>query len=106
MSALGKPRSLAVLLVALVGCGCSPEGTNTKPETGKVVVFAAAGTKDALHEIADAFTTAKGVKVVVNADDSSKLATQITRDAPAHLFLAANETWADFVKDKGYAEEV
>src|SRR5262245_33044607 len=107
MSALGKPWFLAVVLVTLAGCGRQPQGvTNADPKAGKVVAFVAASTKDAVQEIADAFTKDRGVKVVINADDSSKLATQIVQDAPAHLFLSANEKWADFVKNKGHAQEV
>jgi len=69
------------------------------------MTFVAASTKDAVKEIAAAFTSEKNVEVKINADDSSKLATQIVQDAPAHIFLSANEKWADFVKEKGFAQE-
>jgi molybdate transport system substrate-binding protein len=107
MSILQKHWPVAVLLVPLAGCGGHPEGTDhANPASDRVVAFVAASTKDAVQSIADAFTKEKGVTVIINADDSSKLATQIAQDAPAHVFLSANEKWADFVKDKGYVEEV
>jgi molybdate transport system substrate-binding protein len=69
------------------------------------MAFVAASTKDAIQEVASAFKVEKQIDVKINADDSSKLATQITQEAPAHLFLSANEKWAEFVKEKGYAQE-
>jgi molybdate transport system substrate-binding protein len=104
MRAFGKPWLLALVLLVLAACGRPPE--ENSPGSGKVVVFVAASTQDAVRDIAAAFTKEQGARVVLNGDDSSKLATQITRDAPAHLFLSANEKWADFVRDKGYAKEV
>src|SRR5262249_32874516 len=106
MSAHSQAWPLAVLFAALAGCRPAPEGNKNSPEKGKVVAFVAASTKDAIQEIADAFTKGKGGKVVINADDSSKLAMQIAQDAPAHFFLSANEKWANFIQDKGYAVEV
>jgi len=69
------------------------------------MVFAAASTKDAVQEVASVFKSEKNVEVKINADDSSKLATQIAQEAPAHLFLSANEKWADFVKEKGFDQQ-
>jgi molybdate transport system substrate-binding protein len=107
MSALGKPWSLAVVLVTLAGCGRQPEGANNpNSDATRVVAYVAASTKDAVQEVADAFAREKGVKVVLNADDSAKLTTQIAQGAPAHLFLSANEKWADFVKAEGHAAKV
>jgi molybdate transport system substrate-binding protein len=71
-----------------------------------VLVLAAASTQDALREIADRFTKETGIEVVLNADDSGRLANQIVNGAPADLFLSANEKWADFVREKGFAQEV
>jgi molybdate transport system substrate-binding protein len=65
----------------------------------------AGSTKDAVQEVANALKTEKLIEAKINADDSSKLATQIAQDAPAHLFLSANEKWAEYVKEKGYAQE-
>jgi molybdate transport system substrate-binding protein len=88
------------LLVGAAGCG--------KPgEDGKGVlrVLVAASTKEAVEEIGRQFTKDTGVEVKVVAESSSRLATQIIHDAPADLFLSANEKWADLVQEEGYAQE-
>lgn len=58
-----------------------------------------------MREAATAFTAETGAEVKLNSDDSSKLATQIVNEAPADLFLSANEKWAEFVQAKGFAQE-
>jgi molybdate transport system substrate-binding protein len=95
------------LLAALLGSGAAGcrGGTQAVPAEGPVLALVAASTREAVRELADAFTRDGGAEVRLNADDSSKLATQIVHDAPAHLFLSANERWADFVKEKGHAAE-
>jgi molybdate transport system substrate-binding protein len=93
-----------LLLLGLAAFGCQP-GAETPQASGPVIAFVAASTKDAVQEIASAFKSEKKVEVKLNADDSSKLATQIVQEAPAQLFLSANEKWADFVQDKGFARE-
>src|SRR5262249_39692630 len=69
-----------------------------------VSAFVAASTKDAVQEIASLFQAEKTVEVKINSDDSSKLATQIVQEAPAHVFLSANEKWVDFITEKGFAQ--
>ena len=100
---------MAVVVLLFLGAGCNQgteSGKNGKDKNhDPVIVFVAASTRDAVQEIATAFTEEKKTPVKINADDSSKLATQITHDAPAHLFLSANEKWADFVKEKGFVQE-
>ncbi|MCI0639489.1 MAG: molybdate ABC transporter substrate-binding protein [Gemmataceae bacterium] len=98
---------VTVWIVFAAGCGRPAKNSaNGSKSADAIVLFAAASTKDALAQIVSAFSKEPGaVEVKLNADDSSKLATQIVQDAPAHLFLSANEKWADFVKDKGYALE-
>jgi molybdate transport system substrate-binding protein len=84
--------------------GCSGQNpTSQTPEP--VTVFVAASTKEAVTEIAALFKNDTGIEVKISADDSSKLAMQIVNEAPAHLFLSANEKWAEFVSDKGFAQE-
>ena len=98
---------LLVLAAVLVVTGCG--GMTNSPKDGKgqrgtILVLAAASTQDALREVADAFSKRHAADVRLNADASSKLATQIIQDAPGDLFLSASEEWADFVRDKGFAE--
>jgi molybdate transport system substrate-binding protein len=97
-------RIFLLLLIAITASGCNRSADAPKADE-PVMVFVAASTKDAVQEIAAAFKSEKNVEVKINADDSAKLATQIAQDAPAHLFLSANEKWADFVKEKGFAQE-
>jgi len=96
------------LLFAIAGCqrGADHPQAVIGQDQQPVVAFVAASTTDAVREIASAFTTEQKAEVKINADDSSKLALQISVDAPAHVFLSANEKWADHVKEKGFAGEI
>jgi molybdate transport system substrate-binding protein len=100
---------LLVAVQLLMVAGCRPGPDSSQDVTGKnlqpVIAFVAASTRDAVQEIAAAFTLERKTDIKINADDSSKLAMQISAEAPAHLFLSANEKWADFVKEKGFADE-
>lgn len=93
-----------LLCVAIWALGC---GGQTQPSKAHepVTVFVAASTKNAVAKIASAFKDERQIEVRISADDSSKLAMQIVQEAPAQLFLSANEKWADFVKEKGFAHE-
>jgi molybdate transport system substrate-binding protein len=86
------------MLLTLPGCGRSGQSK------GRVLVLVAASTRDAVQEIAGAFTRETGVEVRLSADDSSRLAAQIVEGAPADLFLSANVKWANHVKDDGLAD--
>jgi molybdate transport system substrate-binding protein len=97
-------RLLLVAALLFVVAGCD-RGTGGAKNQQPVIAFVAASTRDAVEEIATAFTNENKTEIKINADDSSKLATQIVHEAPAHLFLSANEKWADFVKEKGFALE-
>ena len=57
---------------------------------GEVVVFAAASLTDALTEIAAAFESTTGERVVLNLGGSSLLARQIRAGAPAQVFFSAD----------------
>jgi molybdate transport system substrate-binding protein len=98
------PTWHSILLLGLAVLGCS-RGDETSKGNEPVKAFVAASTKEAVQEVAAAFKTEGEADVMINADDSSKLAMQITLEAPAQLFLSANEKWAEFVKDKGYAQD-
>lgn len=101
------PRGLFIVLIMFLGCGCAADSRSLGEATeskGTAVAFVAASTRDAVQEIVDSLAP-KAISVMLDADDSSKLALQITQDAPADLFLSANEKWADFVRDKGFAKE-
>lgn len=61
----------------------------------EVNVFAAASLSDALQEIATAYETATGDRIVLNLGASNVLARQIEQGAPADLFLSADEAKMD-----------
>jgi len=95
---------LGLGLVLLSGLACSKQGRDHQAQE-PVRVFVAASTKEAVEEVAGLFTKDAGFEVKIVAESSSKLATQIVHDAPGDLFLSANEKWADYVKEKGYAQD-
>ena len=103
-SCSSRARNLLSVLLVLSVFGCQ-RGDNAPKAAEPIVAFVAASTKDAVQEIAAAFKEEKKIAVKINADDSSKLALQIVQDAPAQIFLSANEKWADFVKEKGFAQD-
>ena len=66
-----------------------------------VVVFAAASLKNALDEIAAAWTRESGKRAVMSYAASSALAKQIEAGAPADLFASADRDWMDYAAGKG-----
>lgn len=95
----------ALAALGLPGCGRGIDGQQASGKSRPILALVAASTQEAVQEIADGFTRDTGVEVRLNADDSSKLAAQIVNGAPADLFLSANEKWADYVADQGFAQE-
>jgi molybdate transport system substrate-binding protein len=96
--------SRMLVLLALLAGGCN-RGAEVPAAPAPVIAFVAASTKEAVGEVASAFTREHHAEVKINADDSSKLAVQIAESAPAQLFLSANEKWAEFVTQKGLAQQ-
>jgi molybdate transport system substrate-binding protein len=89
-----------LVLLTLLGCGRGPE------QSASILVLTAASTREAVQEVAASFTHETGVAVQLNADDSSKLATQIVQGAPADLFLSASQTWTEYVQKHGLAQDI
>ncbi|MBI5165727.1 MAG: molybdate ABC transporter substrate-binding protein [Magnetospirillum sp.] len=86
-------RILAVLAVAVMPLG----GLRAQ----EVTVFAAASLTNAVTEVAEAYA-AKGLgKVKASYASSSTLAKQIENGAPAHLFIAADRDWMDYLAARG-----
>jgi molybdate transport system substrate-binding protein len=63
-------------------------------------VSAAASLTDALKEIAGAFESATGDRVILNFGASSTLARQIEEGAPADVFLSADEAKMDALSER------
>jgi molybdate transport system substrate-binding protein len=74
-------------------------------EPKSITVYVAASTQDAVKAAAESFQRDTGVEVKISAAGSNTLANQIVNGAPAELFLSADEEWADFVKEKGFAAQ-
>ena len=66
----------------------------------EVNVFAAASLTDALNQIAGAYQTQSGDKLIFNFAASSLLARQIQEGAPADVFFSADETKMDALEKK------
>jgi molybdate transport system substrate-binding protein len=73
-----------------------------RAQDGALVVFAAASLKNALDEIAVAWTKGTGKPAPkISYAASSALAKQIEQGAPAGLFISADTDWMDYVEKKG-----
>jgi len=101
MTSLSYPvRPLVLALVSalaltftLSGCG------SDKPE---VTVFAAASLADVLQPLGERFEAEQGIDVRFSFGGSWMLSQQITRGAPADLFLAAGPAPMDALGDDGF----
>lgn len=71
-----------------------------RSQTGPVIVFAAASTKNALDEIAKLWTAKSNPEVKTSYASSSALAKQIEAGAPADLFISADLDWMNYVDQK------
>jgi molybdate transport system substrate-binding protein len=72
-----------------------------RAQAGGMVVFAAASLKNALDEIAAAWTKEIGKTAPrISYGASSALAKQIEQGAPADLFISADLDWMDYVEKK------
>jgi molybdate transport system substrate-binding protein len=101
--------SLIWLCALCAGCG-SPSSDSSRAgrddkNGGRVTIFGAASTTNAIGDLCRAFEEERGATVVTNFASSSTLAQQIVNGAEADLFLSANVKWADAVGSEGLAAE-
>jgi molybdate transport system substrate-binding protein len=89
---------LSVLL--LIGSTLGSVTNCLASEPGRVTVFAAASTTNAINDIATAFKKQTGVDVVSSFASSSTLAKQIEQGAPASIFISADEDWMNYLAKK------
>lgn len=66
----------------------------------KIVVFAAASLTNALTDIAKRYEHDHATKIKTSFASSATLAKQIARGAPASLFIAADQTWTQYLVDQ------
>jgi molybdate transport system substrate-binding protein len=94
-------RAGAAALFAALLLASAPLGPSAA-QGRDVVVFAAASLKNALDEIATAWTRESGgKKATIAYAASSALAKQIEQGAPADLFASADLDWMDYAQSKG-----
>ncbi len=84
-------------------------GTNAFAQTGgsagPVIVFAAASLKNALDGAAAAWEGESGSAAKISYAASSTLAKQLEEDAPAQIFISADEDWMNYVAGKGLIKQ-
>ena len=75
--------------------------STARAQAGGLVIFAAASLKNALDEIAAAWTRETGKTAPrISYGASSALAKQMEQGAPADLFISADTDWMDYVEKK------
>lgn len=92
--------SLALLGLATAGL-TAPAAAQDKT----ITVFAAASMKNALDDIATAYSKKSGVKVVASYAASSTLIKQIEQGAPADVFASADLDWMDYATKKKLVQD-
>ncbi len=105
----GRSRYWLAGLVTLAILGCQKPAAPTggvKLETPNqpLTVFAAASTRAALVEVAQAFEADQHIGVTIVAGPSSALAKQIIAGADADLFLSADRASAEYLTQKQLAQ--
>jgi len=86
-------RSLVALVAAVIA-------GDARAQSRPVLVFAAASLKTALDAIAAEWRRETGKAATVSYAASSTLAKQINNDAPAELFISADEDWMDYLQER------
>ncbi len=97
----GMHLALTLHLVCLPACAVQKPPS---PDTGTVMVFAAAGTRSATGEICGIFTTKTGIEADMNFASSATLARQIAQGAPFMIFISASSRWISYLGDKALLE--
>lgn len=73
-------------------------------DPGKVRIFAAASTTNAITDISNLFMEKKMGNTLISFASSSTLAKQIDKGAPADVYLSANPKWMDFLEERDQVE--
>lgn len=91
-------RGIAAVILALAVLSC---GTGDGEPTSALLVAAASDLAVAMPELAKAFHEETGVRVDVTLGSSGQIAHQILHGAPVDLFLSADATWVDRLREAG-----
>lgn len=104
-----KKWIISFLLLTCLLAGCGSVSKTVDKEGGKATpemhVSAAASLMDALEEIKPMYEAEHHVELVFNFGGSGKIAQQIMHEAPADVFISANENWMDILVDEGFVHE-
>jgi molybdate transport system substrate-binding protein len=71
---------------------------------GSLLVFAGAGMRAPLDEIARRFQAESGIKVVYDYEGDGRLASKILAGQKPDVFIPGAEKWAKLLKDKGHVK--
>ena len=74
-------------------------------DQGRIIVFGAASTTNALTDICRMFKAQGLGEAVPSFASSSTLAKQIENGAPAEVFLSANQKWMNYLEEKGMIDK-
>jgi molybdate transport system substrate-binding protein len=97
-------RFLGAVLALCVGIAFALPFPAAAAESGKVTVFAAASTTNAVSDIGKMFTENGHGDFTPSFASSSTLAKQIAQGAPADLFISANPKWMTWLEDEKMVE--
>lgn len=82
--------------------------TTTWPHTGwaddSLLVFAGAGMRAALDEVAMQFEAESGIRVIHDYEGSGRLASKILAGQKPDVFIPGAEKWAKLLKDNGFVK--
>ncbi len=93
---------IAVMSFAFAACGSTAASDENSGENIEVTVFAAASLNDVMQEFKEEFEAEnKGVTILINADSSGALMTQIKEGAPCDLFFSAAQKQMNELEDEG-----
>lgn len=89
------------ILLLLFTSFCGVSAANDHASDNKVVVFAAASLTNAIMDIVAAYeTTQQPITIQTSFASSAALAKQITRGAPADIFISADQQWMNYLQSK------
>jgi molybdate transport system substrate-binding protein len=97
-------RSTPLLLLCLLLVPLISQAQSIQPAPREIHVFAADDLQPLLPALAEAFTHATGIQLIVRYDTSATLATQLLADDPADLFLADDFSVAEKIVAAGLAD--
>ena len=95
-----RPRRVLPIAAAVLLAGLATSLAAAPASAAENLVFAAASLREALDEAARAYDGRTGDSTKISYAASSALARQIENDAPADLFISADEDWMDYLQKR------